>query len=107
VETRGGADSQVVLVPRGAVAPVIAEMRVARLSWDGEPTFLASLRDISEQQRARDALRVSEQRYRSMMENLPDLVYINRDDRIIYVNNAGVRMLRAGSVEEPLDRSPY
>ncbi|HUG99466.1 MAG TPA: PAS domain S-box protein [Gammaproteobacteria bacterium] len=107
LEAREGADSQVVLVPRGAAAPIVAEMSVARLSWDGKPALLASLRDISEQQQARDALRASEQRYRGMMENLPDLVYINRADRIVYVNSAGASMLRADSAEELLGRSPY
>src|SRR5262245_24912988 len=34
----------------------VAEMRVVQIDWEGEPAFLASLRDTTERKRARDAL---------------------------------------------------
>ncbi len=36
---------------------LIAEMRVSETEWEGEPSFLASLRDISERKRLEDELR--------------------------------------------------
>ncbi len=107
IDLSSGVNDQVVFLPRETGPPAVAEVRVSSLQWQGEPTFLVSLRDISSQQRASEALQASEQRYREMVENLPDLVFINRDDRVIYINPAGVKLLGAQSAAQILGRPPY
>jgi PAS domain S-box-containing protein len=54
-----------------------------------------------------DALRASEERTRRIVENAPDLIFINRDDRIHYINPAGVRLLGVRDAGELVGRSIY
>lgn len=68
--------------------------------------LLARVRLHLRQRELTALLRRSENRARALVDHLPDLVYVNRDDRIVYVNPAGVQMLRAGSEEDILGRSP-
>ncbi|TAH37299.1 MAG: PAS domain S-box protein [Planctomycetota bacterium] len=53
------------------------------------------------------ALRESEERYRSLVEILPDLLVIQVEGRIVYINPAGVRLLGAGSADQVLGRTVY
>lgn len=65
---------------------------------------------MSEQQTLQqlvERLRASERRYRDMVEHLPDIIYVNRNERIVYVNPAGVRLLRGNSRSDVLGRSPF
>jgi len=55
---------------------------------------------------AENALAESEARYRAMVDLAPDMIFINRGDRIDFVNPAGLRLLRARSAEQVLGRSP-
>jgi PAS domain S-box-containing protein len=63
-------------------------------------------RDITARKRVEAALRESTDRYRRMVENFPDAVFINRDDRIEYVNSAALRLLGADSAEQVVGKSP-
>lgn len=54
-----------------------------------------------------DALRASEVRNRRILENVPDLIFIDRDDCIRYINPAGVRLLGARDAGELLGRPVY
>jgi len=58
------------------------------------PLRLIPLRAL---ERATRALVESEQAYRQLVELSPDAIYINQNERIVYVNAAGVRMFGAGS----------
>jgi PAS domain S-box-containing protein len=55
---------------------------------------LVIARDISEQQRLEESLSLSEARFRTMFEYLPDAAYLNSvDDHIVDANPAACRML--------------
>lgn len=64
--------------------------------------------DISDRIVAEDALRRSEERYRSLVEICPDAVYVHRNFEIVFMNAAGAKMFGAKSpdelVGEPLTR---
>jgi len=55
----------------------------------GEEAILTTVRDITERKRASQALRQSEEKYRSLVESSPDLIFIaDREGRITYINHA-------------------
>lgn len=52
---------------------------------DGQPAILSMFHDLTEQDRARDALRLSETRLRAMLEAVPDMVLeMKRDGMIVH-----------------------
>lgn len=61
--------------------------------------------DITERKRAEEALRESEERYRKLLEFAPVAIAVHADDRIIFINRTGVRLLGAASEEEIIGRS--
>ncbi len=47
-----------------------------------------------------EALKESEERYRKLVEHSPDAIMVQTDDRIIFVNAAGIKLLGAKSEKE-------
>lgn len=67
----------------------------------GKPLLMTgTITDISERRRSEDALRDSEQRFRTMIEWSPDAVVVHRHGRIIYVNPAAISLLGAAAVDD-------
>ena len=64
-------------------------------------------RDITASKQAEQALRDSEERYRRLVELLPDATYINCQDRIVFCNPAFVRLTGATDEQQVLGRSPF
>ena len=54
-----------------------------------------------------EALRRSEQRYRSLVEYSPDAIFVNRGDRVDYVNPAALQLFGASSPEALVGRPVY
>lgn len=74
----------------------------------GNPVYFISLvQDITAQKQAEDALRESEERYKSLVELLPEGVWVQRQGKILYVNPAMVRLLGASGPEDLLGKSIY
>lgn len=79
---------------------------------EGDPQFLIGMiENITGRKRMEDALRESEERYRSLVELMPDAVVVHQDDRIVYANPACVRIAGGKSPEDfvgrPLDHFIY
>ena len=63
-------------------------------TFDEKPSIICSVRDISMRRKSEQALRVSEERYRSMLEAIEDAVYIcSPEYKIEYMNPALIEKL--------------
>ncbi|HXF99048.1 MAG TPA: EAL domain-containing protein [Gaiellaceae bacterium] len=62
----------------GSVFP--AELALLRVDVPGPPLFTASIRDLSERKTADEQLREADFRYRTLVEQLPLVSYVNRPD---------------------------
>ena len=59
--------------------------------------------DISERKRAEEALRESEERFRTLVDTAPEGIFVHSGGRILFVNPAIVHLLGAASVLDLLD----
>ncbi len=62
--------------------------------------IMSIIADITERKRMEEALRDSEERYRRLVDDSPEMIFVACEDRIVYVNETGVRLLGASSVDE-------
>jgi PAS domain S-box-containing protein len=53
---------------------------------NGKPLFYSIIHDITDRKMAEQALRESEERYRTLIDRLPDYVIVHRDGILLYVN---------------------
>ena len=71
----------------------------------GRPVHIAAIRDITERQQAQDALRVSERRYRLVVETANEAIIVAQDGMLKFVNPIACSML--GYTEEELTAIPF
>ncbi len=55
--------------------------------------------DVTEQRNNEQQLRDSEERYRRLVEVAPDMIFVHQNGKIIFMNPAGMQMLRAPNME--------
>jgi len=79
------------------------ELMAVPLKKDGKTVAVqATLRNIADRKQAQEALRESEEKYRSMMEAMDDPAYICSPDlRIEYINSAMKKRIGYNAVGEP------
>ena len=71
------------------------------------PAMLLRLyhRDLMERTHAEAVLRESEERFRRLVEASPEAILVHRDGKLIFVNNAGLTLLGAGSPQAVVGQS--
>lgn len=82
------------------------------ITINNEKCILSSINDITERKRAEsqgaialEALQESEKRYRSLVENANEAIYVAQDAMIKFINRAGVEM--SGYSEEEIISKPF
>ncbi|HSD94582.1 MAG TPA: PAS domain S-box protein, partial [Syntrophales bacterium] len=66
---------------------------------------LVSLTDISDLNHAQEALRESEDRYRSLVDTAPDAIIVHRDGWFLFANEAALRLYGADDFEQLRSRN--
>jgi PAS domain S-box-containing protein len=69
------------------------------ITYEGKPADLISLRDITESEKAVEALGESEEKYRTLASHLPEYIFIHRSGIIQYVNLAVTEITGRSSAE--------
>ncbi len=63
------------------------------IMFEGKPAVLGIAYDITELKRTQQALIDSEQKYRTLIENMSEVIlYVDNSDRIIFVNDNAIKM---------------
>ncbi len=60
--------------------------------------------DITDRKRADTELRESEDRYRRLIEMVPDAIFVHRDSKIVFANDTAVQMFGARSIDDLIGR---
>jgi PAS domain S-box-containing protein len=90
-------------------APELFEGKGAFISTISAPLFnsngdrlgyIESIRDITESRKATQALKESEEKYRSMVDLLPDAVIIHSENKILFANSAARKMVGIKSLKQ-------
>ncbi|MFH1808072.1 MAG: PAS domain S-box protein [Pseudomonadota bacterium] len=66
--------------------PFDAVVAVAPMTYEGEPAAQVVIQDISRRKQAERALAESEEKFRSLAESSPNIIFINRGGHVSYVN---------------------
>ncbi len=66
----------------------------------GKKVIQCNIREITERKRAEESLRESEERYRRLVELLPDGVVVHSEGRVVFANPASAKIIGAVSTAE-------
>ena len=81
------------------------KLDVGLAPYQGKPATIGTIHDVTKERQREEALRISEEQYRSLIENLQDVVYrTDRDGRLVMVSPSGVALLGYASQHDLLGK---
>jgi PAS domain S-box-containing protein len=88
-----GEKAEIDIVRKGG-GIAVAEMRTVETEWDKEPAYLVSVRDITDHKQTEEALRRSEEKYRSIIENIQEGFFeLDLAGNFTFVNDTLCRLI--------------
>ncbi|MCE7742651.1 MAG: PAS domain S-box protein [Candidatus Heimdallarchaeota archaeon] len=89
----------------GSIKPV--EFSSHLFTLNNEQVLLSIARDITEQKKAEDSIKASEERYRTLVETSPDaIVLVDTDYKIQFANPQTAQMFEYDDVDSMIDLTP-
>lgn len=76
---------------------IFAELISKNVLFKGKPAILTTIYDITEFKESQIDLGLSQEHYRSLLSKLPDFVFIQIENKIVYVNES---ILKAGGYDQ-------
>ncbi len=80
-----------IVTPGGRM--IWVELAAVLITWDGAPATLSFVSDITKRKQAEEALRLSEGRYRSVIDGAPVGIVIVRNNRVCLANRRMLEMV--------------
>jgi PAS domain S-box-containing protein len=93
VREHGNVSHFEVLNRRKSGEPFYASVNADTTTLGNVPCLIAVTRDITDRKNVEDALRENEAKFRSILENLPELILVHRNGTILYTNPVAVETL--------------
>ncbi len=83
-------------------ADVLGKVRrlESRTTYLDAERVLCVLRDVTDEWETRERIRQRDEQYHKLVDLFPDMIVIHQGGRVVFVNEAGVRLMRASSADE-------